>query len=163
MLILISFSGWSPSRMQLQSPLLSPAPAQEIHFSCHSRLLVDCVMSSRASILPLESTCSHIARHAAYSMRARSSHDVRKFRRSLCTPNCAKPLSTHYIPPPPDKHSPFTKLTMLNSQIAYSVHQHCIRAIVVVVELVGNVSVDKDLSWFTSEDDRFRYTRVGTW
>jgi hypothetical protein len=149
--------------MQLQSPLLCQAPAQEIHLSCHSRLLVGCVMSSRASIFPLESTCSHIARHAAYSLRARSSHDVRKFRRSLCTPDRAKPLSTHSIPPPPDKHRPTTKLTMLNSQVAYSVHQHCIRAIVVVVELVGNVSMDKDLSWFTSEDDGLRYTRVGTW
>jgi hypothetical protein len=53
-------------------------------------------------------------------------------------------------------------LTMLDTQVLDRIRQHGICAIVVVVELVGDVSVDKDLSGFTTEHDGFRDTGVGT-
>ena len=52
---------------------------------------------------------------------------------------------------------------MLYPQMLHSIRQHGVGAIVVVMKLVGNVSVDKDLSRFTAEDDGFGHTGVGAW
>lgn len=50
---------------------------------------------------------------------------------------------------------------MLHPQMLHGIRQHGVCTIVVVVELVGDVSVDKDLSGFTAEDDGFGDTGVG--
>lgn len=51
-------------------------------------------------------------------------------------------------------------LTMLHTQVLNGICQHGVGAVVVVVELVGDVSVHEDLSWFTAEHDRFGNSRV---
>ena len=50
---------------------------------------------------------------------------------------------------------------MLDTQVLDGICQHGVGAVIVVVELVGDVSVHEDLSWFTAEHDGFRNSRVG--
>lgn len=52
---------------------------------------------------------------------------------------------------------------MLHPQMLHGIRQHGVGAIIIVMELVRDVSVDKDLSGFTAEDDGFGDTGVGAY
>lgn len=50
---------------------------------------------------------------------------------------------------------------MPDTQVSHCVFQDCMGRVIVVLVLVGNVSVNKDFTWFSAQHDGFWNTRVG--